>query len=132
MLIRSLNTTWIVHLTDDILCSSQLECFQSVLEAINIGSELLEEEGQTLADRYPFEALQREATFTTVATQVQTALSSVTTGFNYIVNDTIWNRTLRRPVYGPKSQQDWQQSKAMYPSHFPTVVFSRVSIRLQF
>lgn len=75
--------------------------------------ELSNEEGREQAFRYPWQALQREATFTTVATQVQTALSSVTSLFSYIVNDTIWNRDLRRPVYGPNSQQDWQQAKAM-------------------
>jgi hypothetical protein len=74
---------------------------------------LLEEEGQEQAARYPWQVLQKEATFTTVATQIQTTLASITTGFNYIVNDTIWNRTLRRPVYGPKSEQDWQQALAM-------------------
>ena len=74
---------------------------------------LSEEEGQELGARYAWQALQKEATFTTVAAQVQTTLAAVTTGFKYIVNDTIWNRTLRRPVYGPKSQQDWQQDKAM-------------------
>lgn len=74
---------------------------------------LCEEEGQELADRYPWAALQSEATFTTVAAQLQTTLAAVTTGFNYIVNDTIWNRTLRRPVYGPNSEQEWQQKKAI-------------------
>lgn len=73
---------------------------------------LAEEEGQELATRFAWEALQVEATFNTVAAQVQTTLTAITTGFDYIVNDTIWNRTLRRPVYGPKSQQDWQQAKA--------------------
>lgn len=74
---------------------------------------LCEEEGQELATRYPWEALQSEATFTTVAAQIQATLASVTTGFDYIVNDTIWNRTLRRPVYGPNSEQDWAQKKAI-------------------
>ena len=74
---------------------------------------LCEEEGQELSERYAWEALQVEALFTTVAAQVQTSLSVVAPGFNYIVNDTIWNRTLRRPVYGPNSQQDWQQKKAI-------------------
>lgn len=72
-----------------------------------------EEEGQELAARYTWQTLQKEATFNTVATQIQTAISSITTGFKYIVNDTIWNRTLRRPVYGPSSEQEWQQKKAM-------------------
>lgn len=74
---------------------------------------LLEEEGQEQASRYTWQTLQREALFTTVATQTQTTIAACTTGFNYIVNDTIWNRTLRRPVYGPKSQQGWQEAKAM-------------------
>lgn len=73
---------------------------------------LAEEEGQELATRHAWESLQTEASFTTVAAQVQTTLGAITSGFDYIVNDTIWNRTLRRPVYGPKSQQDWQEAKA--------------------
>jgi hypothetical protein len=72
-----------------------------------------EEEGQEQANRYSWEVLQAEATFTTVAAQVQSTLAACTSGFDYIVNDTIWNRTLKRPVYGPKSQSDWQQAKAM-------------------
>lgn len=86
--------------------------FTSTDSAILQLMSLCEEEGQDQAQRYPWEVLQSQATFTTVAAQVQTALSAITTGFEYIVNDTIWNRTLRRPVYGPKSQQDWQQAVA--------------------
>ena len=82
---------------------------QQIIQLLSI----CEEEGQEQATRYPWEVLQQEATFTTVAAQIQTSLAAITTGFDYIVNDTIWNRTLRRPVYGPKSQQDWQQVKAM-------------------
>jgi len=74
---------------------------------------LLEEEGTEQAARYQWQNLQREATFTTVATETQGAMSTIAPGWDYIVNDTIWNRTLRRPVYGPKSEQDWQQVKAM-------------------
>lgn len=74
---------------------------------------LCEEEGQELASRYAWQALQTEVTFTTVAAQVQTSLATTAPGFNYIVNNTIWNRTLRRPVYGPTSEQDWQQKKAI-------------------
>lgn len=74
---------------------------------------LSEEEGQEQSDRYTWQALQTEATFTTVAAQVQGSLSTIAPNCSYIVNNTIWNRTLRRPVYGPKSEQDWQQSVAM-------------------
>jgi hypothetical protein len=75
--------------------------------------ELANEEGQEQASRYQWQALQREATFTTVATELQTSLAAITTGFGWIVNDTIWNRDLRLPVYGPDSLQDWQQQKAI-------------------
>jgi hypothetical protein len=75
--------------------------------------ELANEEGQEQASRYQWQALQREATFTTVVAELQTSLAAITTGFGWIVNDTIWNRTLRRPVYGPDSLQDWQQQKAI-------------------
>lgn len=75
--------------------------------------ELSNEEGREQASRYAWQGLQREATFTTVATQVQAIVANVTSGFEYIVNNTIWNRSLRRPVYGPDSEQDWQQAKAM-------------------
>lgn len=73
---------------------------------------LSEEEGQEQATRYQWQALRGEATFTTVAAQLQTTVSAIAPGLDYIVNDTIWNRTLRRPVYGPKSAQEWQQSIA--------------------
>lgn len=73
---------------------------------------LCEEEGQELATRFAWQSLRGEATFTTVAAEQQTTLAAITTGFDYIVNDTIWNRTLRRPVYGPKNAQEWQQSIA--------------------
>lgn len=82
---------------------------QQILQLLSI----CEEEGQEQATRYAWETLQNEATFTTVAAQAQTSLAAITSGYDYIVNNTIWNRTLRRPVYGPKSQQDWQQSKAV-------------------
>jgi hypothetical protein len=75
--------------------------------------ELSNEEGQEQADRYQWQVLQVQAIFTTVAAQVQTTMAAIAPGWNYIVNDTIWNRTLRRPVYGPRSQQDWQQQQAM-------------------
>jgi hypothetical protein len=32
--------------------------------------------------------------------------------FNFIVNETMWDRTTRRPVFGPKSAAEWQQLQA--------------------
>ena len=73
---------------------------------------LSNEEGQELAYRYPWTVLQNEATYTTVATEDQGAIDTIAPGLNYIINDTIWNRSLRRPVFGPKTPQGWQQNKA--------------------
>lgn len=80
---------------------------------------LANEEGQELAARYDWQALTKEATFTTVATESQGSITSIITAavsgdaMNSIVNNTIWNRTQRRPVFGPLDNQQWQQLKAM-------------------
>ena len=74
--------------------------------------ELCNEEGQELARRTPWTALQNEATYTTLAAEDQGSLAAIAPGLNFIINDTIWNRSLRRPVFGPKSPQSWQQNKA--------------------
>lgn len=74
--------------------------------------ELCNESGQEVARRYPWQVLINEGTFTTVATEIQGAMSTIAPACDYIINDTIWNRSLRRPVFGPKVSQQWQQSKA--------------------
>lgn len=71
------------------------------------------EEGQELAARHPWQAIRKEATFTTLAVEVQGTMTSIAgTDFAYILNETIWNRSQRRPVFGPKSPAEWQQLKA--------------------
>lgn len=32
--------------------------------------------------------------------------------FNFVVNETFWDRTTRRPVFGPKTPAEWQQLQA--------------------
>ena len=77
--------------------------------------ELANEEGQELAARHPWQALMKEATFTTVATEVQGNIFTIAgADFRYILNETIWNRSQRRPVFGPKSPADWQMLKAAF------------------
>lgn len=74
---------------------------------------LLNRAGRALAARTNWMALSAEATFTTVATENQGALTTIAPNLKFIVDDTIWNRTLRRPVYGPLSPQGWGERKAM-------------------
>lgn len=75
---------------------------------------LANEEGQSLAEATNWQALRKEATFTTVAAQQQGTLATIAPGSKFIVNDTIWNRSLRMPVFGPLSPQIWQQNAAMF------------------
>lgn len=74
---------------------------------------LSNEEGMAQVKRYPFSVLQTEATFTTSAAQLQGSMNTLAPGFKFVVDETMWNRTLRRPVTGSKSMQDWQQAVAM-------------------
>lgn len=74
---------------------------------------LLEEEGQDLRDRGSWEGITCQASHTTLALEDQGAITSIASnGFNYIKNNTIWDRTTRLPVCGPMSPVDWQILKA--------------------
>lgn len=75
---------------------------------------LLEEEGIDLAKRGAWQALTFEAPVTTLALEDQGAMTALATnGFNYIKNDTIWDRSSRLPIVGPMDSQDWQMLKAV-------------------
>lgn len=79
---------------------------------------LYEELGQELANgEYPFQCLKRTATWTSTASSDQGLLSTLTgEDFSSIVNDTFWNFTLRRPVFGPLSDAEWQYYQAFSPA----------------
>ena len=74
---------------------------------------LLNREGKELAKRIAWQALRKETSFTTVATESQGSINTIAPGLNYIVNNTIWNRDLKRPVFGPLDPQRWQQLEAL-------------------
>lgn len=76
---------------------------------------LVNEDGQELAARHSWQALRNEATFTTVAAETQGSVLTICgADFNNMINETFWNRTQRRPVFGPKSPAEWQQLKAQF------------------
>ena len=87
-------------------------------------AKLLEEEGNDLAMRHPWECLIREAFHTTIAAEDQGAIDTIAVpvgasssdGFRSIVNQTIWDRTTRLPVCGPMNPQQWQAMKAVTTS----------------
>lgn len=77
--------------------------------------KLLEEEGVDLAKRTAWESLTFEASHTTTAAEDQGAMTTIASnGFNYIKNQTIWDRSRRLPVCGPLDAKQWQMLKALF------------------
>lgn len=81
--------------------------------------QLAIEGGKELARRGAWKALTAEATFTTVATAAQT--SAIPADMDWIIPDTMFDRTLHRKVSGPVSAVDWQYiqaslSNAIFPA----------------
>ncbi len=75
----------------------------------------INEAGQELAHRYTWQALTNETLFNTIATESQGTIQALTgPGFSYILNNVMWNRSQRRPVFGPRSDAEWQQLKATF------------------
>ena len=68
-----------------------------------------------ISSRTNWGVLSREATFTTIAAEDQGTLETITgdPGFLYIRGDTLYNRTLRLPVFGPIGDRQWQALKAL-------------------
>jgi hypothetical protein len=64
---------------------------------------LLNIAGEELSQHYPWAFLCKEHTFTTT-TAVEYTLP---TDFLYIINQSGWDRSNDRPLYGPLSSQDW-------------------------
>lgn len=90
--------------------------------------ELFNEEVYELGTLYRWAEHTEEATFVTTAAEDQGVFFGAggilppATLFNYIISDTMWDRTARQPIPGPKSTLDWQARKALqYTSGpFPT------------
>lgn len=78
--------------------------------------ELANEEGEELASRFNWQALVKENTFTiSTGSRDQGALNSavVSAGdFDYLLNDTIWNRTNTEIIWGPLDAVNRQTYKA--------------------
>lgn len=53
--------------------------------------------------------LVKETSFVTLAANLQPAMP---VDFDHICNQTMWNRTMNRPVWGPMDEQQWQQELA--------------------
>lgn len=75
---------------------------------------LLNEVLDDLGVRQQWTSLQREVVFSSVASESQGLLTTLADGgFQWIINDTIFDRTRRLPVFGPRGAEYWQQVKAL-------------------
>lgn len=85
-----------------------------ILQLWNLANEEGEElsTGSSVGLSHDWQALQKEASFTTLATESQGLMETIAPGFKYIINGTIWDRTRRLPVYGSMDPKDWQNFKA--------------------
>jgi hypothetical protein len=79
-----------------------------ILQLVN----LLEEEGNDLAKRGPWQAITFEATLTTTAAEDQGAMTTIAAnGFRAIKNETFWDRSSHLQVLGPLTDDQWQGIK---------------------
>lgn len=69
--------------------------------------------GKALAQRFAWQELIKEFTFTTVAAELQGLITTLMPGFNFDLYQTMWNRTTIFPVGGPLFPQEWQFLKAL-------------------
>jgi hypothetical protein len=91
----------------------------SVDPQVKLCLKLADEGGKELSRRGAWKALTAEKTFTTVATEAQT--DALPSDLDWIIPDTMFDRTLRRKVSGPISAVDWQYiqaslSNAIFPA----------------
>lgn len=75
---------------------------------------LVDEVLEDMCSRWTWQDLTEEAHFTTNGVEDQGLVTSIATvGYSRILNNTIYNRTLRLPIYGPMTASQWQALKAL-------------------
>lgn len=94
-------------------------------ETAQLFLRLADQETQDLASRHAWQAIVKENTFTTTATTVQVTASAVPSDFDRMVNETFFNRTLRKRIWGPLDNEEWQYAVA----HSVTLVDPSYRIR---
>ena len=72
---------------------------------------LAQREGKFLRSRHRWNKCLKEGTLTTLAAASQGTLASIASDFDYLVGDTMWNRTTDRPIPAISPEQ-WQAYQA--------------------
>ena len=79
-------------------------------QLVGLANEICED----LVRRHSWTGLIQESVFQSVAGGDQGAISTLAPqGFLKIQNETIYDRTRRLPIFGPRSPQEWQAMKAL-------------------
>lgn len=82
----------------------------TLTQLVGLANEIMED----LVRRHQWEALVREVVFTSLAGGDQGDIRVLADpGFLKVMNDTIYDRTRRLPVFGPRNAQEWQAIKAL-------------------
>lgn len=83
---------------------------EQLLQIVGLLNEVLDSLATT-SSQWSF--LQKEVTFTSVAGSSQGDLSLIAPGFQSIINETLYDRTRRLPIFGPRGAVYWQEQKAL-------------------
>lgn len=67
--------------------------------------------GKALAQDHPWQILTQENAVGATGNEFQGNIQALLPGFSYILNDTIWNRSRRLPIFSD-TPQNWQMMKA--------------------
>lgn len=83
----------------------------TVQQLLGICQELVDD----ITDESKFQGITREGTFTMAASESQGKIQDLAgvEGFMWAYTETFFDRTLRRPLYGPLTEIEWQQVKAI-------------------
>ena len=74
---------------------------------------LLDEVLQLCVEDYNWQVLTEEAVFQSQAGQSQGSLSQLAPGFQHMLSETIYDRTRRLPIWGPRDATSWQAMEAL-------------------
>lgn len=82
----------------------------TVQQLLGILNELVD----SMTDESQWQAFSYEALFNFIPQEDQGSIYTLADeGFQWIHNETFYDRTLKRPVYGPVTDQEWQAIKAI-------------------
>lgn len=104
----------LLTILDEAAARIGLQSIQSVVgnsdQTVRSLFSLANQEGRSLARRTSWQALTNAFTFTTVAANEQT--NAIPEDFDWIVPDSIFNRTTRRRIAGPLNASEYQADQA--------------------